>query len=223
MRWDAQEVVTSVTESAARDWARDLRNSFFAGLVVILPVAASVGILLWLFNLFTGWLVPGVWREADGTVPFPYRVIALALFLALMIGLGWLTRRVAGRELVKLVEQMIARVPLLNKTYEFATQVRDMMLGGTKSAFERVVVVEYPRPGIYTLAFATQTVGGESRERTGAELVSVFLPTPPNPTTGYLVLFPRAQVVELEMSVADAMKMSFSGGAVVPPYPVRPT
>jgi uncharacterized membrane protein len=119
-----------------------------------------------------------------------------------------------------IAEVIIARVPLLNKTYGFMKEVSYTMLAGQKTMFDHVVLVEYPRPGIYTIAFATADTGGEAAIKTGSALVSVFLPTPPNPTTGYLALYPREQVIDLEMSVTDAMKMSFSGGAVVPPYPL---
>ena len=197
---------------------KSVRNSFLAGLLIVVPVAASILILLWLFTLATDFLLPASLRE-HLWAPL-YRVVALMLFVALTTGLGWATRRMAGKRVLAALEAVIGRVPLLNKTYGFAKEVSHTMLAGQKTMFQRVVLVEYPRPGAYTIAFATAEARGEARERTGSELVSVILPTPPNPTTGYLALFPRAQVVDLEMNVADAMKMSFSGGAVVPPYPV---
>jgi len=145
--------------------------------------------------------------------------VALAVFVFLVTAVGWVTRLVIGRRVVTLAEKAIARVPLLNKMYGFMKEISQTLLSGQQTMFQRVVLVEYPRPGAYTIAFATAEAHGEARERTGSALVSVILPTPPNPTTGYLALFPREQVVDLEMNVADAMKMSFSGGAVVPPYP----
>jgi uncharacterized membrane protein len=110
------------------------------------------------------------------------------------------------------------RVPLLNRIYGFISEVSHSMLPGQKTMFQRVVLVEYPRPGIYTIAFATGEVTGEAAARAGSPLISVFLPTPPNPTTGYLTLIPRSQVIDLDMGVGEAMKMAFSGGAIVPPY-----
>ena len=174
-----------------------LRNSFFAGLLVVVPVAASVLILIWLFTGVTNFLLPASLREQMwGPL---YRLVALVVFVVLTMA-----------------EAVIARVPLLNKTYGFVKEVSHTAFAGQKTMFQRVVLVEYPRPGAYTIAFATTEARGEAREGTGSELVSVILPTPPNPTTGYLALFPREQVVDLEMNVADAMKMSFSAGAVVP-------
>ena len=198
-------------------WWHTVRRSFLAGLLVVVPVAASVFFVLWVFRVVTDLLLPSVVEERDATlVP---RLVALVAFVAMATLVGWVTRWVVGRRLVAAGEKIIGRVPLWNQTYGFMKDVSETFLGEKGSLFHRVVVVEYPRPGLYTLAFATADTGGEVDARTNRPLVSVFLPTPPNPTTGYLALFPREQVVDLEMSVVDAMKMSFSGGAVVPPYP----
>ena len=196
---------------------KSARNSFFAGLVVVVPVAASVAILFGVFNWITDFLLPPSLREQEHT--FLYRVAALSVSVGLVTVVGWVTRLVIGRRLVTFFEAVIARVPLLNKIYAFMKEVSQTLLAGQKTMFDRVVLVEYPRPGAYTIAFATADAHGEAQVRTSSDLVSIILPTPPNPTTGYLALFPREQVVPLEMSVSDAMKMSFSGGAVVPPYP----
>ncbi len=197
---------------------KEIRRSFFAGLLVVVPGAVSIGVLWWVFATVTNWLLPAALRTHEQTLL--YRVVAVAIFALLMTSVGWVTRLVVGKQVVAALEKVISRVPLLNKTYGFMKEISDTMLAGQKTIFERVVLVEYPRPGIYTLAFATAETGGEPCARTGNALVSVFLPTPPNPTTGYLALFPRQRVIDLEMSVSDAMKMSFSGGAVVPPYPL---
>ncbi len=200
---------------------KKLRNSFFAGLLVVVPLTGSIAILLGLFNWVTDFLLPRTLQTHRDS--FLYRVLALAVFVLLVTAVGWVTRLVIGRRAVVLAGKAIARVPLLNKTYGFMKEISQTLLSGQKTMFQRVVLVEYPRPGAYTIAFATAEARGEVRERTGHALVSVILPTPPNPTTGYLALFPREQVVDLEMNVADAMKMSFSGGAVVPPYPATGT
>ncbi len=200
-------------------WWTEWRKSFLAGLLVVVPVAGSILLVLWVFWLVTDLLLPPSLQERQATVL--YRLLALAAFFVLTTAVGWVTRLVVGKRLVAASETVIGRVPLLNRTYGFMKEVSHTFLGDQKSVFQRVVVVEYPRPGIYTLAFATAETGGEVDAQTGKALVSVFLPTPPNPTTGYLALFPRERVTDLEMTVADAMKMAFSGGAVVPPYPAR--
>ncbi|MCS7049775.1 MAG: DUF502 domain-containing protein, partial [Verrucomicrobiae bacterium] len=118
-----------------RHWVRDLRNSFFAGLLVIVPVAASVGILFWMFNTVTDWLVPPGLRQADGTVPFRYRVLALAVFVMVTTGVGWITRLMIGRELVRLTETVMLRIPILNRIYRFAKDFSDTMFAGKKTVF----------------------------------------------------------------------------------------
>jgi len=213
-----EEVVKPVAGEAEKHWGRELRNSFFAGLVVIVPVAASLGVLFYLFNTFTGWLIPGVLREPDGTVSFQYRVIALVVFVLLTIMLGWVTRLVVGKELVKFTDSLILRIPVLNKIYGFAKDVSETMLGEKKSVFEQVVLVEYPRPGIYMIGFVTNETQGEAQAKTRERVVCVFIPTTPNPTSGFLAFVPQDQLVLLEMSVGEGMKMVISGGAVVPPY-----
>ena len=200
-----------------KEWWQELQRSFLAGLLVVVPVAASVFFVLWVFRVVTDLLLPSVVEEREATlVP---RLVAMVAFVAIATLVGWAMRWVLGKRLVAAGEKIIGRVPLWNQTYGFIKNVSDTFLGDKGAMFHRVVVVEYPRPGLYTLAFATADTGGEVDARTNRPLVSVFLPTPPNPTTGYLGLFPREQVVELEMGVTDAVKMIFSGGAVVPPYP----
>jgi uncharacterized membrane protein len=101
-------------------------------------------------------------------------------------------------------------------------EVSSTMFSGKKSAFQRVVLVEFPRPGIYSIGFVTSETAGEAQARTKETVINVFIPTTPNPTSGFLVLVPREQVMELEMTVGEGMKMVISGGAVTPPYPVKP-
>jgi uncharacterized membrane protein len=196
-----------------------VRKSFFAGLVVVVPAAASIAILVGLFNWLTSFLLP---------VPNPtfvHRLIALLIFAALVTATGWVTRLVIGRRLVTIVESIIARVPLLNRIYAFVRDVSNTMFTGKKSAFQRVVLVEFPRLGSYSIGFVTSETEGEAQAVTRASVVNVFVPTTPNPTSGFLILVPREQLMPLTMSVADGMKMVISGGAVTPLYvnKVRPT
>jgi uncharacterized membrane protein len=119
---------------------------------------------------------------------------------------------------VTLTEQAVARVPLLNRIYSFFKEVSNTMFSGKKSAFERVVLVEFPRPGVYSIGFVTNETQGEAQALTQETVVNVFVPTTPNPTSGFLILVPRKQIIEMKMSVADGMKMVISGGAVTPSY-----
>jgi len=194
-----------------------LRNSFFAGLLVILPVAASVWILVSLFNWITNFMLPPGLRD-ERLMPV-YRVAVFLGFLLLTTLVGWMTRLVIGKRLVGLSEELISRVPVLNRIYGFMKEISQTLLSGRKTVFHRVVLVEFPKSGTYALGFVTSEAVGEVQEKTKEQVVNVFVPTTPNPTSGFLVLVPREKIVELEMSVADGIKMVISGGSVVPPWP----
>ncbi len=198
------------------DTWKNLRNSFFAGLLVVVPVAASVLILIGVFTWVTDFMLPGRLRQQMFT-PL-YRVIALVVFVTFTTAVGWITRLVVGKRMVSATEAIIGRVPLLNKTYGFMKEISQTLLSGRKTMFQRVVLVEFPRPGIYSIGFVTSETGGEAQAKTKETVINVFVPTTPNPTSGFLVLVPRGQLIELGMSVAEGMKLVISGGAVVPPF-----
>lgn len=204
-----------------RFW-KSARISFFAGLLAVVPIAGSVLVLLWVFNTLTNVLLPEFLRDKIEQLPYPeflFRLLALVLFLVLVTGVGWVTRLVIGKELHALVESVMGRVPLLNRIYGFMREVSQTMLAGKKTVFQRVVLVEYPRAGIYSLGFVTNEDSGEAEVRLRKNLISVFFPTTPNPTSGWLALIPRDQIIEMDMGVAEAIKMIISGGTIVPPSP----
>jgi uncharacterized membrane protein len=195
---------------------KNLRNSFFAGLLVVVPVAASVLILLGIFTWVTDFMLPESLSKQMLT-PL-YRIIALVVFVVFTMGVGWITRHVMGRRLVLAGETIIGRVPLMNKTYGFMKEISQTLLSGRKTMFQRVVLVEFPRPGVYSIGFVTSETGGEAQAKTSETVINVFVPTTPNPTSGFLILVPRQQLVDLNMTVAEGMKMVISGGTVVPTY-----
>ncbi len=191
---------------------KSLRNSFFAGLLVVLPVGASLSLLWWGVTLVTAWL-PERFSAPQ------HRMLAVFMLVVLTICVGWLARRVAGKRLIDVAETLIHQVPLLKRIYPFMKEISDTVLSGKKTMFQRVVLVEFPRPGVYSIGFVTGTTGGEAQAKINAQLLNVFVPTTPLPTNGFLILVPHDQVVNLEMSVAEGMKLVISGGTVVPHYP----
>ena len=199
---------------------KGFRNSFFAGLVVVGPVAASIAILIGLFNWVTNFLLPESLRDHRNT--FLYRIVALAFVILVVTAVGWVTRLVIGRRLIASTDALILRVPLLNRIYGFVKEVGNTMLGGKRTMFQRVVLVEFPRPGTYAIGFITSETEGEAQSKTKETVINVFVPTTPNPTSGFLILVPREQLIEMDMSVAEGMKLVISGGAVVPPYAAKP-
>jgi uncharacterized membrane protein len=198
---------------------KNVRNSFFAGLLIIMPIAASILILLSLFTWITDFMLPGPLQKQMLTPV--YRLGALLAFLVFTTLVGWITRLVIGKRMIALAEAIIGRVPLLNKTYIFIKEISHTLFAGQKTMFQRVVLVEYPRAGVYTIGFVTSEAVGETQVKTPEHVVNVFFPTTPNPTSGWLALVPRSQVVDLDMSVADGMRLIVSGGAVVPPFTAK--
>ena len=192
---------------------KSLRNSFFAGLLIVLPVGASLGLLWWVVTLVTAWL-PERFSAPQ------HRLLAVVMLIVVTICVGWLARRVAGKRLIDVAEMLIRQMPLLNRIYPFMKEISDTVLSGKKTIFQRVVLVEFPRPGVYAIGFVTGATGGEPQAKSRASLLNVFVPTTPIPTNGFLILVPPEQVVNLEMTVAEGMKLVISGGTVVPPYPV---
>jgi uncharacterized membrane protein len=199
----------------SRGW-QELQRSFVAGALVVVPVAASVFFALWIFEEVTNLLLPPMQQEH---ATLAHRLLALAVFVALAIGVGWVMRWVAAKRLMAASEEVIGRVPLWSTTYRFAKEVSDAVLGREGSVFRGVALVEYPRPGLYTLGLIAASVASEAEAKMSCDLVSVFIPMSPHPITGYLALFPRERIVPLDMCVVDAVKVILSCGAVVPVYP----
>jgi uncharacterized membrane protein len=201
------------------------------GLAVILPAAVSVGIIIWLFGLVANFtdtlllLVPKDWthaRNSEGPMPLYWSVIAFALAFLLVGLVGRLARYYLGQKLIQLVDAVMLRVPLLNRIYRVLKQINEALNDQRVATFKQVVLVEFPRPGLYSLGFITGTQNGEVHAKTGETLVSVFVPTPPL-TSGAIVLTREDEVVKLNMSVADGIKFIMSLGAVSPAYPVPAT
>jgi uncharacterized membrane protein len=144
------------------------------------------------------------------------------LFVACLITLlGWLSKLLIGRILVNTFERVVDNVPVVRNVYNTVKQIRDTFVQQEKAVFQKSVLVEYPRKGIWVLGFMTGEGKGEVQASTSANLINVFIPTTPNPTSGFLLMVPKEEVHDLDMSIPDAMKLIISGGAVVPPWKER--
>ncbi len=201
--------------------------NFLAGLVIILPGVVSIGVLIWLFgevaNITDALLIflpKRITHQDGGNGPlfWYWSVVALglAVFLVGVVGLG--ARHYFGRRLIEWTESLLLRVPLLNKIYSAIKQVNDAFSSSKKTSFRTVVVVEFPRKGLYSVGFITNEQHGELQARTGKKVVCIFVPTTPNPTSGFLVLAPEEEVVKLNMSVPEGIKYIISLGSIVPDY-----
>jgi uncharacterized membrane protein len=205
------------------------KSAFLTGLAVVLPAAVSIGVIIWLFGTVARFtdtlllLVPQAWTHSEngeGPVPLYWSVLALVLAILLVVLVGRVARYYFGRKLIQVVDVVLMRVPLLNKIYSALKQINEAFTADRAATFKQVVLVEFPRPGLYSIGFVTGTQNGEVRAKIRATLVSVFVPTPPL-TSGFIILVAEADVTKLDMSVADGLKYIMSLGAVSPAYPAQ--
>jgi uncharacterized membrane protein len=207
------------------------RANFFAGLAIVLPVAISIAVFAWLFGSITRFtdnllfFLPDWLKYADPVrrdIHWYWSLLSLLLAIVLIAVVGRSARNYVGKKVIQLVDKVLMRVPLLNKIYGAIKQVNEAFTSSNKSSFKHVVLVEFPRPGIYSVGFITGENHAEVQAKTRENIVSVFIPTTPNPTSGYLALVPASKVIRLEMPVADGIKFIISLGSVAPPYPPLP-
>ncbi len=207
-----------------------VRNSFLAGLAVILPVFVTGAVIWWLFTRVVSpvtnevvkrpiigilnRLYPakaGMWTESN---PFLWNVVSVVFLVLLIILLGVLARNFLGRRIIRLGERVLASIPVVRSVYSTMRQVSEALLGKDKTAFNRVVLIEYPRKGMYTLGLVSGVGRAELQRRTGERLLNVFVPTTPNPTSGYLLMVPEKDTIPLDMSVTEGFKLLISAGAL---------
>jgi len=201
---------------------RNVRNNIFIGLLLVLPVLLTIFIANWLFGLATDFMVMWLPKEIQD-VPwklFLLRIAFLALLVVVMFFAGLLARNVAGKRLYDFGDKVLASVPMVNKIYVSLRQISETFLDQSGGMFREVVLVEYPRKGVFAVGFVTSDVppklalklaGREPQE----EWVGVFLPISP-PTSGYFILAKRAELLTLKVKVSEAMKLLVSGGTVFP-------
>lgn len=201
------------------------RANFFTGLAVVLPVAVSIGALIWIFGTlasFTDTLLfflPHQWthhNRGEGPTYWYWSVVAFLLAIGLICAVGVAARNYFGRKIIEWLDAALLHVPLLNKIYGATKQVNEAITSGNRNAFKTVVLVEFPLPGTYSVGFLTSEHPAEAQARLNEKVICVFVPTTPNPTGGYLLLVPEDKVTRLEMSVADGLKYIISLGALPP-------
>jgi uncharacterized membrane protein len=204
--------------------------NFLTGLAVVLPAVLSIIILKWGFGTVAGitdtllfFLPRGLTHSNGGTgeVLWYWSLAAFVLTVVLIVAVGRATRYYVGKRVIRAVDQLMRRVPLLNKIYGTIQQVNQAFSTSQKSAFKQVVLVQYPRSGIYSVGFLTCDEMPEPEAKLGRRLNGVFVPTTPNPTSGFLIMVPSEDVVRLNMSVADGIKYVISLGSIVPAYQVE--
>ena len=193
-----------------------LRNDFLTGLVIVLPISLTI----WMIWAFVGFvddrvlpLVPDAYKPTN-----EWRGFGVIVFLMFTTVVGAMTKGLFGRQLLRYAENIVDRMPVIRSIYNGVKQIVETVLSQSNSSFEKACVVEYPRRGVWAIAFVSTSTKGEILEKAKQEeMMSVFLPTTPNPTSGFLLFVPRKDVVFLDMDVEAAAKLVISAGLVMPP------
>ena len=196
-----------------------MRKYFITGLLILVPLA----ITLWVVNLVIGTmdksllLLPERWQPE---VLFGFHIPGLGTILTLLIIFltGLATRNFIGKRVVRVWEAVLIRIPVVNTIYSSVKQVSDTLFSSSGNAFRKALLVEYPRKGCWTIAFLTGIPGGDVKNHLQGDYVSLYVPTTPNPTSGFFLMVPRADTIELDMTVDAALKYIVSMGVVSPEY-----
>ena len=199
-------------------WGK-IKNYFFTGVIVSAPVAITIymsyHLVIWI-NDITSRLIPQKWTIGNFV---PYAVPGLGLFLLLLVLflIGMLTTGYVGKFFVGLWEKLIRKMPIVSSIYSLIKQIFETFLSQKTRSFSEAVLVEYPRKGLWTIAFVSkENTGGELEEKTGDKKISIYVPTTPNPTSGFLIFVNENDVIKLDMSVEEGIKYVISCGIVVP-------
>lgn len=207
-----------------------LRNNFIAGVIVIAPI----GLTVWLIWTLVGWVDGFVWPFVPDSyqpnallnkyIPRPsgepwsvnIRGVGVVFFLVFTLLVGWIAKGFFGRSLIRYGESLVDRMPVVRNIYSGVKQLAVTVFTQQEKSFEKACLIEYPRKGIWAVGFISTTTKGEVPRHVGQPLTSVFVPTTPNPTSGFLLFFPTSEVVELDMSIEEAAKLVISAGLVTP-------
>jgi uncharacterized membrane protein len=198
---------------------KHLRRYLVAGLLVWIPLGVTVFILRVLIGLMdrTLLLIPAQYRPEEW-LGFTVPGLGLLLTVLVLLVTGLLAANIVGRSMVGLWESLLDRIPVVRSVYSAAKNFAEIVFSDSGQSFKKVLLIEYPRKGIYSLAFQTATNLGEVQARMGEEMICTFVPTTPNPTSGYIIIVPKKDIIELDMEIDEALKMIISLGVIVPTW-----
>lgn len=207
---------------------QDLKNDLIAGLLVVIPLATTIWltitVAIWVINFLTR--IPQQLNPFDGLHPLLVNLLNLLVGLAVpllcILLIGLMARNIFGRWLLDFGERLLQAIPLAGSVYKTLKQLLETLLKDTNGKFRRVILVEYPRRGTWAIGFVTGTISSEIQSCITRPLLSVFIPTTPNPTTGWYAIVPEEEVVNLSISIEDAFKIVISGGIVSSNTPLPP-
>ena len=193
-----------------------LRSYFITGLLVLIPLVVTIYVVGGAFNLIDSWL-RGFIKVNDKPVPG----LGFIVLMVIILFTGLIAQNYFGRRLIRISESVMARIPLINKIYLATQQVSYAILARKKKLFQQVVAVEYPRKGLYSIGFVTNMQTGELDTRVGEPMAYVFICTVPNPTTGFVIAIPKKEMIPLNMTIEEGLKLVISAGVVIPQAPIQ--
>jgi uncharacterized membrane protein len=199
-----------------------MKRYIMAGLLVWVPLGITIYVMVWLVTTLdqTLLLIPEHLRP-EALVGFHIPGLGVLLSFAILLATGFLAANFFGQRLIRIWESMLGRIPVVKSIYSSVKQVSDTVLSDQGTAFRKALLVEFPRPGCWTIAFMTGAPSDAVADHLRGEFISVYVPTTPNPTGGYFVMVPRDSTRELDMSVDDALKYIISMGVAPPPPAAR--
>ena len=205
-------------EIKSKFWNR-VKNYLLTGVIVTAPVAITVymsyHLVVWINNV-TSHLIPQQWKIGN-FVPYAVPGLGLVLLITALMLVGMLTTGYVGKFFVKLWERIIRKMPVVSSFYSLMKQIFETFLSQKSRSFSEVVLVQYPRKDLWTIAFVSKDeTGGEVADKVGQKMLSIYVPTTPNPTSGFLIFVPENDVIKLDMSVEDGIKYVLSCGIVTP-------
>ncbi len=197
---------------------RWLRRYLIAGLLIWLPIIVTFLLFRFLFRVMNKSIgaLPDQIQTLILDLNIPYLGVILTILVLLLTGL--LTANIVGSKLVAWSESLLHRIPLIRTVYSAAKKFAEVVFSESGDSFKRVLLIEYPRKGVYSLAFQTSSDLGEVQHRTGKEMICTFVPTTPNPTSGFVIMVPKDEAIVLDMDVEAALKMIISLGVIVPQW-----
>lgn len=202
-----------------------LRGYFLAGILVTAPIGITV-YLTWIFLQFVDSKVTRFIPEQynpNTYLPFSLPGLGLICVVVFFILVGWFARNFLGRLIIRISEYFVHRMPVIRTLYSALKQIFETIMASKSQAFREVVMLEYPRKGVWSIGFVTGTTRGEIQRTTAEETLNVFVPTTPNPTSGYLLFVPKKELRFLNMTVEEAAKLVVSAGIIAPPDPAAET
>lgn len=197
-----------------------LRNNFLAGVVVIAPIGLTVWLIWTVIGWIDSWVLPFIPARFNPEIIVGVNIhgIGVVFFLVFTVIIGWIAKGIVGRSMLRFGETLVAQMPIVRSIYNAVKQIAETVFAQSDTSFDRACLIEHPRRGVYAIAFVSTTAKGEVDRRIPheEEILTVFMPTTPNPTSGFLLFVPRSDIIELDMTVEDAAKLVISAGLVYP-------